>query len=49
VLIKKTSRRLGLARNTADPPIGLNNRIWLARDFYAWADTVDYSVDPTGS
>jgi len=28
------------------PPIGLNNRIRLGRDYYVRADTVDYSVDP---
>lgn len=28
------------------PPIGLNNRIRLARDYYVRVDTVDYSVDP---
>jgi hypothetical protein len=28
------------------PPIGLNNRIRLARDYYVRIDTVDYSVDP---
>lgn len=30
----------------AEPPIGLNNRIRLARDYYVRVDTVDYSVDP---
>lgn len=29
-----------------DPPIGLNNRIRLGRDYYVRVDTVDYSVDP---
>lgn len=29
-----------------DPPIGLNQRIRLARDYYVRVDTVDYSVDP---
>jgi transposase len=29
-----------------DPPIGLTNRIRLARDYYVRVDTVDYSVDP---
>ncbi|MFB7651589.1 MULTISPECIES: IS21 family transposase [unclassified Streptomyces] len=29
-----------------DPPIGLNSRIRLARDYYVRVDTVDYSVDP---
>jgi hypothetical protein len=29
-----------------DPPIGLNNRIRLSRDYYVRVDTVDYSVDP---
>jgi transposase len=29
-----------------DPPIGLNNRIRLSRDYYVRLDTVDYSVDP---
>lgn len=29
-----------------DPPIGLNNRIRLARDYYVRVDTCDYSVDP---
>ncbi len=28
------------------PPIGLNHRIRLARDYYVRVDTVDYSVDP---
>lgn len=28
------------------PPIGLNQRIRLARDYYVRVDTVDYSVDP---
>lgn len=28
------------------PPIGLNSRIRLARDYYVRVDTVDYSVDP---
>ncbi len=28
------------------PPIGLHNRIRLARDYYVRVDTVDYSVDP---
>jgi hypothetical protein len=28
------------------PPIGLNHRIRLARDYYVRIDTVDYSVDP---
>ncbi|WP_409496652.1 IS21 family transposase [Amycolatopsis sp. cmx-11-12] len=28
------------------PPIGLNNRIRLGRDYYVRVDTVDYSVDP---
>lgn len=28
------------------PPIGLNRRIRLARDYYVRVDTVDYSVDP---
>jgi transposase len=28
------------------PPIGLNQRIQLARDYYVRVDTVDYSVDP---
>jgi len=29
-----------------DPPVGLNNRIRLGRDYYVRVDTVDYSVDP---
>jgi hypothetical protein len=29
-----------------DPPIGLNARTRLARDYYVRVDTVDYSVDP---
>jgi transposase len=29
-----------------DPPIGLNSRIRLSRDYYVRVDTVDYSVDP---
>jgi transposase len=29
-----------------EPPIGLNNRIRLARDYYVRVDTCDYSVDP---
>lgn len=29
-----------------DPPIGLNHRIRLGRDYYVRIDTVDYSVDP---
>jgi hypothetical protein len=29
-----------------DPPIGLNNRVRLSRDYYVRVDTVDYSVDP---
>ncbi|MBB5866707.1 transposase [Allocatelliglobosispora scoriae] len=29
-----------------DPPIGLNTRIRLSRDYYVRVDTVDYSVDP---
>jgi transposase len=29
-----------------DPPIGLNNRVRLGRDYYVRVDTVDYSVDP---
>ena len=29
-----------------DPPIGLTQRIRLARDYYVRVDTVDYSVDP---
>jgi transposase len=29
-----------------EPPIGLNQRIRLARDYYVRVDTVDYSVDP---
>lgn len=29
-----------------DPPIGLNHRIRLGRDYYVRVDTVDYSVDP---
>ncbi|MGO1053079.1 IS21 family transposase [Crossiella sp. CA198] len=29
-----------------DPPIGLNNRVRLARDYYVRVDTCDYSVDP---
>jgi transposase len=29
-----------------EPPIGLNHRIRLARDYYVRVDTVDYSVDP---
>jgi transposase len=28
------------------PPIGINHRIRLARDYYVRVDTVDYSVDP---
>jgi transposase len=28
------------------PPVGLNNRIRLARDYYVRVDTNDYSVDP---
>ncbi|MFF8868505.1 IS21 family transposase [Streptomyces sp. NPDC015139] len=28
------------------PPIGLNHRVRLARDYYVRVDTVDYSVDP---
>ena len=28
------------------PPIGLNHRIRLARDYYVRIDSVDYSVDP---
>jgi hypothetical protein len=28
------------------PPIGLNNRVRLGRDYYVRVDTVDYSVDP---
>ncbi len=30
-----------------DPPVGLNERVRLARDYYVRVDTVDYSVDPT--
>ena len=29
-----------------EPPIGLNHRIRLGRDYYVRVDTVDYSVDP---
>jgi transposase len=29
-----------------DPPIGLNHRVRLGRDYYVRVDTVDYSVDP---
>jgi transposase len=29
-----------------DPPIGITQRIRLARDYYVRVDTVDYSVDP---
>ena len=29
-----------------NPPIGLNNRVRLSRDYYVRVDTVDYSVDP---
>ena len=29
-----------------DPPIGLTQRVRLARDYYVRVDTVDYSVDP---
>lgn len=29
-----------------EPPIGLNNRIRLARDYYVRVDACDYSVDP---
>lgn len=28
------------------PPIGLNQRVRLGRDYYVRVDTVDYSVDP---
>lgn len=29
-----------------DPPMGLNQRVRLGRDYYVRVDTVDYSVDP---
>ena len=29
-----------------DPPVGLNHRVRLGRDYYVRIDTVDYSVDP---
>jgi len=29
-----------------DPPMGLNQRVRLDRDYYVRVDTVDYSVDP---
>jgi hypothetical protein len=35
-----------IALPPVDPPIGLNNRIRLGRDYYVRIDTVDYSVDP---
>jgi hypothetical protein len=35
-----------LALPPLDPPIGLNHRVRLSRDYYVRVDTVDYSVDP---
>jgi transposase len=35
-----------LALPPVDPPIGLTQRVRLARDYYVRVDTVDYSVDP---
>jgi transposase len=35
-----------LALPPVDPPIGLNHRVRLGRDYYVRVDTVDYSVDP---
>ena len=38
--------RAMLALPPVAPPIGLNHRIRLGRDYYVRVDTVDYSVDP---
>jgi len=35
-----------LALPPVDPPIGLNHRVRLGRDYYVRVDAVDYSVDP---
>ena len=41
-----TDRLAMLALPPVEPPIGLNYRIRLGRDYYVRVDTVDYSVDP---
>jgi transposase len=42
----ETDYRSMLALSPVAPPIGLNHRIRLGRDYYVRLDTVDYSVDP---
>lgn len=42
----ETDRQAMIALPPVVPPIGLHQRIRLARDYYVRVDTVDYSVDP---
>jgi transposase len=41
-----TDQQAMLALPPVPPPVGINHRIRLARDYYVRVDTVDYSVDP---